>query len=424
MAYGISDLLMHWSKPESHPYIDACVVLDFNKGEVLSAESNDEKSDLNIYMRYLPNQTEGGKDLNVFFESAKEKIKRRIAQERKKVQSIKTCLNKKSANECITVSSETKSLLSVPDDYNFTNLVGDARINLLLSYPDSFLQAMQEDASLLNRYQKSYGVFKRNRWKSFTAEELKLGKDALDYYFEVAAKEAKKTPNPQKYKLSHLAKETVKEVRNGHLLVYTELMSRYPVLQFIESETPDKAEVASAVNKMLKSIDEEEKWLEEVTSSIGTGKIHKDLLKILNYREEIQETLAGKNEYCGIARDLKQLADAKGLGFDIGIIAPVMVASFFVPVSYAAAMGIASGGVLSANEHRQVQEASYRVMGRFDPQSQEDLDFLSEKAQARNIELFSTAIAVPGLRFIGKPFKGSRAVKTSIRPKHSRSGGD
>src|SRR5690606_10483927 len=121
----------------------------------------------------------------------------------------------------------------------------------------------------------------------------------------------------------------------------------------------------------------------------------------------------------GIARDLKHLAEAKGLGFDIGIIAPVMVASFFVPVSYAAVLGVASGGVLSLNEHRHVQEASYRVLGRFDPQSTEALNDLSEKAQARNIELFSTAIGAPSLRFVGKSYRAGESMLL-IKPRFSR----
>src|SRR5690606_2366366 len=157
-------------------------------------------------------------------------------------------------------------------------------------------------------------VFKKTRWSGFTGEELSEGQEALDYYFKVAGEQGKEHPDRKKYNLGYIASQTVKEVRSAHLLYYTEMMARYPVLQFIKNLNPSKEEVSSTVDQMLKSIDEEEKWLEEVTSSIGSGRLHKDLLKTLNYRQEIQDTLAEKNDYCGIARDLKHLAEAKGLG--------------------------------------------------------------------------------------------------------------
>lgn len=418
-AHAFNDLMMHWSKPESHPFIDSCVSVDLEKGKVLSAKSNDETHELNIYMRNLPNQTQGGKDMDIFFKSAKEKIKARIAKERQKIRNVKSCLQKKSFNECIAIDSETKDLVGRSGDYNFTDLIGDARLNLLLSYPESFLKSIRGSVSILNKYQNNYGVFKKKRWSSFTAEELSAGQEALDYYFKVAAEEVKDLPNPKNYNFGYRVSQMVKEVRSAHLIYYTEMMARYPILQFIKNPNPSKQEVSSAVDQMLKSIDDEEKWLEEVTSSIGSGQLHKDLLKTLNYRQEIQETLSERNEYCGVARDLKHLAEAKGLGFDVGVIAPVMVASFFVPISYAAVLGVASGGVLSFNEHRHVQEASYRVLGRFDPQSTEDLNELSEKAQTRNIELFSTAIGVPSLRFVGKSYRAGESM-LSIKPRFSK----
>ncbi len=417
---GFSELMMKATEPSKHPYVDACVLVDMEKGLIVTAKSNDEETaGLNIYMRHLPKETAGGADLNTFFQSAKEKIKARIARERQKIQEVKKCLNTKSGNDCIKIDSQTKEMLGVGDNYKFNNLIVDARSHLLLSYPEGFLSGIRDDVSILNWPQRSYGVFKKKRWSSFTPEERVRGQETLDYYYKAASEDAATQPNPRNYKNSHLATQTVKEARQAHLLFYTDIMARYPILQFVKNLNPEKKEVASAADQMLASIDEEEKWLDEVTSSIGTGTLHKDLLRILNYRDEIQETLLEKNEYCGVARDLKHLADAKGLGFDVGIFAPVMVASVFVPISYTAVMGLAAGGVLSFNEQKHVQEASYRVLGRFDPKSSEDLHSLGERIQNRNIEVIATALGASGLRSVGKAIRIKRSTH-SLDPRASQ----
>lgn len=455
-ARWINNFLMKVSSEDEHPYSEACEPVNLETGEILSAKSNSEKNLLNVYMRSLPQKTKSGKSVNAFMENVKKKIQKRIDQERKKGKQIQVCLTSKTPDQCIPINDETKRSLvpecgmekigneyacelmldsesktffedrlncsrerlkctkenaSVLKNYNFSRLVKDARYNLVLATPPGgFLAKNPGPVGALNGTMKSFGVYKEKKWDMSVGPELVEARQGLDSYFDQARKNLgeKYDPNNRKHNLA--VQKSVFEARHQNFNTYMTLLANNPILQFMESENPSKMEVMGAVSDMLKSLDKEEKWLNETTESLGSETLDNDLLKLMNYKTEVTSALAEMPDFCGISREFKQLHGAKSLGKDIAITTPILFGSVFLPVLSAparvalgATLGVGTIGtsaVLVGERQIELDEAAYQVKGRFDPKNTKELEELNQHLSNRKLEMYFGALGVIELKGI------------------------
>jgi hypothetical protein len=480
----VNNLLMHLGKSEIHPFEDICMPIDYENEVVLSAKSNAEAMNFNVYMTQLPEKTPGGASVREFFEDIKRNIKRKIEQERQKVLNALKCLETKTPNDCLPVPGNVLDFLEIDaearSDYKFSNLVSDARYNLILSTrPPNFLGNMRDRPAVLNHSLNDLGSYKRTSWSSASNSELEDARRALNSYYVTAQEmlypdferlndwrnsfnqkqtELNRNPHPEEQEKLNVEKErlvaeltkmrafynprnrrhnsqvqsTVNAFRQLHFGTYIGIMGMTPPLQFIKSSNPSKEEVKGALNQTLAAMAEEEKEIEKITSGINSS-LNTDLLRLMVYKTEVGEALASKNKYCGLARDLEQLRIAKDIGFQMGVSLPILAASLAAPFvslpfrSAAIALtGAANIGGSIAIAHRTQQKidlSSYQVVARFNEDKGQEIlrqkfDELSEMSSDRDLEYF---MAAAGTTQIGMGYTLMKVFNPSWLSKAARS---
>lgn len=446
-----NDLLMKISSRDEHPFSGSCTYIDLEKGELSEAKSNSEKMNLNVYMQTLPEKTPGGASTRKFFLDLRNKILEKIKGERSKMKAAQECLKSKPMNDCIPVPESTYTALGLSEedrkDYKFTDVVKDARFNLVLaSRPESAIWGkMRDKPGYLNVNMHDLGIYKKFGWDMSVGQESAEARQVLNSYFDQAHRgvsELKKTDIDQKIKIasSNDEKELAQSLRRSlnvesrvnsqrqeHYAAYSLLMGTFPILQFIESENPDKKEVESALIGTLNSLEHEEKWIKKLTADLEEGKsLDKDLLKLMLYNSEIKEILGENGNYCGLARDFVQLQEAKNLGFDVGVYLPVMALSIVAPYASLptrSALFLLSGVgtigtslAVSAIKQDRIDKAAFTVVGRFDPKDSDEemnarFEKLNELATDRDLELFFGVLGATEIRAAGKAAEQTKLAR-------------
>ncbi len=422
---------MSVSESEVHPYREICEPIDYENKIILSAKSNSENMNFNIYIKNLPEKTPGGSSIREFFADLRANIKAKISKERAKVKEALKCIETKSMDECILVPRETFLIYEKDEDwdYKFSDVIRDARYSLIMaSRPTSSLGKLRDVPGRLNTSMDSKGVYKKIPWAAPSREEIEDATRTLNSHYQSAQEmispeysrisdwrtelenrqeelkrssknnseaqarldmefdqlrlqEAKMRSfyNPNNTKHRTDMRSLVNAKRQLHHSLYVMLMGYHPTLQFIQSENPSKSELKNALNQTLAALDEEEKELEKNTSSLD-AEMNLDLTNLILYRAEVQDVLLKKDKYCGLIRDLEQLRKAKDLGFEASIALPLLAASVLAPYAAtpirAAALtlaGVANAGgsvAIGLKNQREIDRSSYQVVARLNNQNE------------------------------------------------------
>lgn len=259
-----------------------------------------------------------------------------------------------------------------------------ARFNLALSHPSSKRSRYSSKSEVqLNANLNENKTYKAEAWKPLEGKEKEQAERAFAE-IEKTARDAvavKWRGRLSESDRDKLYREELTKIRHNHYIIYMSMMGINPVLQFIQSANPSKAEIHTAASKTLENLEKEKKMLDEIEKavskpySVGRASVQTfddDVLKLLNYRTEVEEVLLENPHFCGLGVALNQIKDNKQMATAlVGL--TIMGVSFLVPPAYALALG--SGASLYAifDSQNQLSENRVREMARVQREGHSEL---------------------------------------------------
>lgn len=254
------------------------------------------------------------------------------------------------------------------------------------------------------------GTPKMFDWDPASREERSTAKKALLMYRKKIAEEFPSKSEDEKDRM-------LMAQRYAHFEIYQAMMADLPLLQYIRSETPDKAEILSAVSELEKNLTKEEQMVQGLSDALQKTPLPPEVLDFFNYSSLAEEILLENPQYCGLATSLSHTRTNRQIGNALAISLPIMAISFFAPpaavalgssaavgTGIAIGSGVAAGGVFAYESQVDLEQERVRAFshlyGEKDQSGRTDLSQLEQARLAektRNFQLLTLPMAFGGL---------------------------
>ena len=297
------------------------------------------------------------------------KVRKRVTDAANQIQNIKECMSQPTP-QC----AELKHWV----DVDLPQYVKESRYHLSLSQSQHEVKTWVSIASKkVNENLDSLGSYKYNDWAALTDEEKTRANAQLSTYNMQINKEAKIQNRFCSKCITRFSEEALLAVRFQHYQTYHQMLAELPLMQYLKGPSVNKSELASAFEKMKEDLDHENHQLDEYERMLtASGPLNADVLKILNYSSQLEETLLEDYRDCGLASSLVYTMSNRQMGNAFGIGLPILAVSFFaapvvIAVGGTAALGatlgigtgVAAGGAFTLKSFSEFRDTQKRTLG-------------------------------------------------------------
>jgi hypothetical protein len=268
----------------------------------------------------------------------------------------------------------------------FLSEVAGARMDLALSQnaKDYGTLLTRSAEQSLNFNLEARGSQKEAAWKSLSKPERESAVAILEQYISESKAQAGKLHKPGSAEYSKFVNDAVlgARLKNGYNYLHT--LSRMPLLQFMESESPSDQEILNAVKTMRQHISTDLKSVKallqttnqthHVVQRLGglepikyqIREIDPKVLGIFDYSTQLEAILRENPQFCGLATSLFYTKENRKLGNDLAIGIPLAATAiavpFFTPWVIGAGVGALVGSVAVVESKLSRDEAAHRFL--------------------------------------------------------------
>jgi hypothetical protein len=268
----------------------------------------------------------------------------------------------------------------------FLKEVAGARMDLALSQnaKDYGTLLTRSAEQSLNFSLDARGSQKETSWKSLSKPERESAAQILEQYISESKAHASKIHKPGSPEYNKFVNDAVLGARLKNGYNYLNTLSRMPLLQFMESESPSDQEILSGVKTMRQHISTDLKSVKallqttnqthHVVNRLGglepikypIREIDPKVLGILDYSTQLEKILRENPQFCGLATSLFYTKENRKLGNDLAIGIPLAVTAiavpFFTPWIIGAGVGALAGSVAVVETKLNRDEAAHRFL--------------------------------------------------------------
>lgn len=299
------------------------------------------------------------------------KVRQRIQESEFQIKNIKQCLEQK---------NEACSELNNWTEVELPNFVSAARFHLSLSQSQHEVKTWVGITSKeVNSKLKTLGSYKLNDWAPLTKTENKKAQTQLEKYQNEIKKTALNKIKSQEICLTcekSFSDDALLAVRFQHYQTYHQMLSELPLLQYLKGPNVSQKDIESAFAKMQAGLNKEKQQLNEFDKMLKQSPLPTEILKILNYSTQLEETLLEDYQDCALATSLIYTMSNREIGNGLAIGLPLLAASFFAApaviavggtatIATAASLGTGAigGGAFVLNSYNQFKETQNRTLG-------------------------------------------------------------
>lgn len=268
----------------------------------------------------------------------------------------------------------------------FLSVVAGARMDLALSQnaKDYGTLLTRSAEQSLNFSLDARGSQKEAAWKSLSKPERETAVAILEQYISESKAKAGKIHKPGSAEYSNFVNDAVLGARLKNGYNYLNTLSRMPLLQFMESESPSDEEILNAVKTMRQHISTDLKSVKTLLQTTNQThhvvhrlgglepikypirEIDPKVLGILDYSTQLEAILRENPQFCGLATSLYYTKENRKLGNDLAIGIPLAATAiavpFFAPWIVGAGVGALVGSVAVVESKLSRDEAAHRFL--------------------------------------------------------------
>lgn len=156
----------------------------------------------------------------------------------------------------------------------------------------------------------------------------------------------------------------ITRMRRGHLEKYREIVSQYPIINYLSSNNPSPLEFQRAGKELKRNAQSElervRAWGESLRAK--PPRLSHEELNLLDYRGVVEEFLNEQPRFCAVASGAQRARDRRAMRNTALTVAPILAASFFAPPAAAMIVMVgASGAYATASylDYRYQQEGAF-----------------------------------------------------------------
>lgn len=322
----------------------------------------------------------------------------------------------------------------------FLKEVAGARMDLALSQnaKDYGTLLTRSAEQTLNFSLDARGTQKETSWKSLSKPERESAVEILEQYISEAKAQASKSHKPGSSEYIKFVNDAVLGARLKNGYNYLNTISRMPLLQFMESESPSDQEILNAVKTMrshistdlnsVKALLQTTNQTHHVVQRLGglepikypIREIDPKVLGLLDYSTQLEKVLMENPKFCGLATSLFYTKENRKLGNDLAIGIPLAVTAiavpFFTPWVIGAGVGALVGSVAVIESKLNRDEAAHRFMTVVEyenVQQEKTSDAYAKLAQADK-EFIVSLILPPAGAILGGAGKTVQVTRAAI----------
>ncbi len=385
-----------------------------------------------IFRRAIPLQDSRGNLSADFLRQVAESVLGSMSDEESRLTRIRDCLDGKtnqSSSACSDIQAGIKTIL-LP-------LVKKARMHLALAQTVGQIRtaALKRADLQPNSNLSSLGTQKETSWKPLVPNELEKANLILKQDIETAEAEANRLIATGSLKTTdkhRFINDTILSARFTHGLLYVELLSRHPILQYLESAAPADAEIAAAISRMLKNLNDDRAYAEKALKAANetsaysaprgirfkTGPITElpaDALGLLDFTSHVEFVLQTSPRFCGLAASLHYTKEDRSFGNGLAIGVPLIAASLALPIMgqwmAGSALGFTTGVGFAVQSKFDRNLAASRFISKLEAESSDEYNDLDRADRDYKIALALgpvAALASPALQVATVGLRASR----------------
>jgi hypothetical protein len=268
-----------------------------------------------------------------------------------------------------------------------------ARFELAIALPDSKVLNETQYQTLNTDLKTPITTFKAATWDSLTKNEESTVRQSWDAFLSDAEKQAKeKAPASFNFAGSPVSldfkKSLIEKKRNSAKLNYHLQMTKFPLIQFISSSNPQKADFKKAYELVIENIEKEMDKIKTKQNKLVLDpkkQVSSDDLSILNY-QTTENVLKSNPEYCSIAQSLMEFQKQKQMYIDGGTVVVLLGATLSgnVPAAAIFMAGLAHTGYNTYDGYIKYKEAMQAYLA---SSTSDDQIFIKSKVDANKESL-------------------------------------
>jgi hypothetical protein len=268
-----------------------------------------------------------------------------------------------------------------------------ARLELAMALPDSKVLNETQYQTLNTDLKTPITTFKATPWVALTKNEESTVRQSWDAFLSDAEKQAKeKVPASFNFAGSPVSldfkKNLIEKKRNSAKLNYHLQMTKFPLIQFISSSDPQKADFKKAYELVIENIKKEMDQIKTKQNKLVLNPkklVNTDDLSILNY-QTTENVLKSNPEYCSIAQSLMEFQKQKQMYIDGGTMAVLLGATLSgnVPAAAIFMAGLAHAGYNTYDDYIKYKEAMQAYLA---SSTSDDQIFIKSKVDANKESL-------------------------------------
>ncbi len=342
------------------PFFESCKKTDLNK-KIIPVEA------ISPLKFGVPQIVQNDKKGNTAFDLINETYKYTQSVLKNNLENTKkslNCVDEIFDKKLTDVKLECQSTLQ--DVMNSSLANQRARYELAMALPDSKVLNETQFRTLNTDLNIPINTFKSEKWNPLNDREKKVLSETWSVFLIDIEKQAKeKMPAnfsftgpsvTQQYKLDLIAQKRKSALLNYHLQ-----MTKYPLVQFIKTDDPQKNDFKKAYESVIQNIEKEIENIKTKQNKLvlnSAKEISSDDLFILNY-QTTENILAANPEYCSIAQSLMEFQKKKQMYYSGGILTVMLGASLSgkVPAAAIFTAGSALSGLGTYNAYVKYKES-------------------------------------------------------------------
>ena len=241
-----------------------------------------------------------------------------------------------------------------------------ARYELAIALPNSQILNDTQYQTLNTELNIPINTFKANPWNPLTVREKNILSEKWNSFLNESEIESKeKSPSSFSYTakpVSHQIKlDLIEQKRKSAMLNYHLQMTKYPLIQFIQTDDPGPGDFKKAYELVIQNIEKEMDNIKSKQNKLvlnSNQKISTDDLYILNY-QTTENLLQSNPEYCSIAQSLMEFQKKKQMYIAGGTMAVMLgaTASGYVPAAALFTAGSALSGYTTYVDYVKYKES-------------------------------------------------------------------
>ncbi|MBL7669975.1 MAG: hypothetical protein JNM39_05780 [Bdellovibrionaceae bacterium] len=336
------------------------------------------KPDTSALRTTIPFSDEAGNKTQDFLKKVSEKIHARHDFNKKLASDIAVCTNAQETPANLVCKGLNSWL-----EKELPQISRLARFNLAMAHQPTTagpLRVVAEKSgnSLLEESKST----KQIPWNQLSLEELQIVNESFDSLKKEIGREfGKGATKLERGSDSIKYVDQLQKVQRTYYMIYLSFMGINPILQFIKSEAPTKAEINHAATLTLKNLEKEKAFLDEIDNAIakpfnvgrsGAKSFKSEILHLMKYRTEVEEVLLENPEFCGLGVALNQVDSNREITAALASL-PIFAASFFVPPLYGLAIAGLTSGYYIFDSQKKLDEGRIHHNARIQREGMNDL---------------------------------------------------